>query len=361
MIERQNHVVQLTNEQLLDRIASAQDRLHNKLIQADIRSSNISDYNKSYLANYLAQAKGILQIYGRLLYHSLKNNQPPQNFVFVDYGGGSGLMSLLAVEVGIGTVIYNDIYDISCADAGHLSKLIGIPLTHIVHGDVDDLIVYLQKNSIAVNAISSFDVLEHIYDVKSHFKKLRALAHKGFRIVYASSANIENPRYGRSVKKKQLEAEYVNREKVVGSKERDTLRAYLDVRKEMIASYAPELTTEQVEKLARSTRGLIQQDIEKSVDEFRRQGAISYHIDHPTNTCDPYTGNWCEHLMDFAWLEQILEREGFSAEVMAGLYHTDSSLPKKLVKVPLNGLIQFLGRQVMFIAPYYILYAEFTA
>jgi hypothetical protein len=128
----------------------------------------------------------------------------------------------------------------------------------------------------------------------------------------------------------------------------------------MISAYAPDLNFELVEQLASSTRGLIQRDIEKYVDEFHFHGSITYHIDHPTNTCDPYTGNWCEHLMAFEWLEQIVKNAGFSVEIMPGRYNTFGSLLKKSVKVFLNAMIHILGRRGMFIAPYYVVYADFA-
>jgi hypothetical protein len=357
MTEDRNRDIGITNETLLDRIAAAESRLYDKLTGLDLESSSLSEYNRRYLASYLS--RGGLQAHGRLLFLSLKNSQiPPEDFVLVDYGGGSGLFSFLAAEMGIGTVVYNDIYDVSCADVGRLSGILGLTPNHIVCGDLDALISYVDKRAIAVNAIVSNDVLEHIYDVESHFGRLRCLSDGGLRIVYASSANIANPRYVRSVKKQQVEAELKNREKKWGHKERDSLRSYLDIRTDMISSYAPDLGARQVEQLARSTRGLIRRDIERCVDEFRRQGSIGYRLDHPTNTCDPETGNWCEHLMDTEWLEHVLENEGFSVEILAGRYNTHGSWPKRTVKVLLNAMLQLLGRRGMFIAPCYVVYAD---
>lgn len=79
-------------------------------------------------------------------------------------------MSLLAAELGVGTVIYNDIYDVSCKDIEILSNALGLKPDHIVCGDVDDLVSYLQEKSISINVIVSYDVLEHIYDVDSHLR-----------------------------------------------------------------------------------------------------------------------------------------------------------------------------------------------
>jgi hypothetical protein len=126
----------------------------------------------------------------------------------------------------------------------------------------------------------------------------------------------------------------------------------------MISAYAPNLRSEQVEHLSHATRGLVKSDIEKCVDEFRQHGSVTYHPDHPTNTCDPYTGNWCEHLMSTRWLQQVLEDEGFSVEILAGYYPLWGSFPKKGVKFLLNVAIRLLGRRGMFIAPYYVVYAE---
>lgn len=361
-MEKQNQTSGIKSNQLLDQIECAQRRLYNKLIHLDIESSNISEYNQRHLGSKIASARDVLQLYGRLLYLSLNNSLvSPENFVLVDYGGGSGLISLLAVEMGIGTVIYNDIYDVSCTDVSHLSSILGLTLDHIVCGDVDELISYLRKNLLSINAITSYDVLEHIYDVESHFKRLASLSNSQFRVVYASSANIANPICAHLIRKKQIEAEYKDREKKWGHKERDCLQAYLGVRKNMISLYATDLSPEQVDKLACSTRGLIQQDIEKYVDEYRRQGSITYHPNHPTNTCDPYTGNWCEHLMDFGWLQQILKNEGFSVEIIPGRYNTSGSLLKKSVKLLLNAMNQLLGRQGMFAASYYVVYADYPA
>ena len=347
---------------LSDRIASAQVRLRDKLLALDVTSSGISEYNQRYLGEKIRCVESSLQLYSRLLYFSLSDNSVPlERFTLVDYGGGSGILSFLAKEIGVGTIVYNDIYDVSCVDVRLLSNIFGLPLDHVFCGDIDDLISYLRLNSLSVDAITSYDVLEHIYDVEYHFKRLGSLSDGQFRVVYASGANIENPWYVHTVTKEQVDTEYKNREKKWGHKERDMLRAYLDVRKEIISSHAPELPSDQVEQLSRLTRGLIQPDIEKCVDEYRRQGSIDYLPDHLTNTCDPYTGNWCEHLMELGWLEQILKYEGFSVEILPGYYGSSGSLLKKYTKIFINAAIRLLGRRGMFLAPYYILYAEFLA
>lgn len=344
---------------LLEKIASAKDRLRDKLLQCDLNTLGISEYNERYLGNKIKHINDVLELYGRLLQLSFyKNSAPIQLSVFVDYGGGTGLLSLLAKEMGVGTVIYNDIYDVSCNDVRLISGALELPLDHIVWGDIDDLILYVHKNMITVNVIASYDVLEHIYDVESHFRQLASLSKCQFRVVYASGTNIENPRCVHNVKKEQIEAEYKNRKKEWGHKERDILRAFFDVRKDIISAYAPKLSSKQVEWLSHSTRGLIKSQIEKCVAEYLKRGNIDYHPTHPTNTCDPYTGNWCEHLISKLWLKNVLQDAGFEVKILPGYYSTHGSLLKRGFKIILNTMIYLLGRKSLFISPYYVVYAN---
>ena len=352
------------DNELAQEIFLAKDRLHEKLLALDIGFLGIKEYNQRYLGNKLKNIDSQLDLYGYLLRLCLSNSSLPiQQAVFVDYGGGSGILSLLAKELGIGNVIYVDIYDGSCNDVKTLSNILGLPLDHIICGDVEDLISFVQDNSITVNSIASYDVLEHIYDVEGHFKKLAFLQKDYFRIVYASGANAKNPRIARNLQKQQMRAEHKNRETVWGHKERDSLRAYYDMRKDIIASHALELDSNEIDRIARVTRGLMAADIIACVDEYLHQGYISYSNSHPTNTCDPYTGNWCEHLMETQWLEDILKESGYSVEIMNGYYHCSQSpsLPKRFICFILNNLIYLLGKHRLFIAPYFIVFAEHKA
>jgi hypothetical protein len=348
-----------TYHSLKGRIRSAQNRLYAKLSRLDVSSLSLSDYNKRYLSKKIAGLQGVLQLYGRLILQAMSGNgSDSENFVMVDYGGGSGLISLLALEMGIGTVVYNDIYDVSCNDVGLLARRLNLEMDHIVCGDVDQLVSYLNRNSIAINAISSYDVLEHIYDVDRHFEILNGIKGGGFRIVYASGANAANPQITKAITKAQISAELEEAAPKWGHKERDSGQAYLQARKDIISACAPDLNSETVAALARQTRGLIRPEIEELVAVFRKDGRIDYQPDHPTNTCDPYTGNWCEHLMDVEWLEQVLEKAGFDATIQAGRYTMHGSLPRRIMKMALNAGISLLGRRGMFLAPYYLVCAD---
>lgn len=143
-----------------------------------------------------------------------------------------------------------------------------------------------------------------------------------------------------------------------GHKERDTLRSYLGIRREIISSLDPTLPGGVIQQLAEATRGLRRDDIAKCVEEYKRTGSISYRADHPTNTCDPYTGNWEERLMDTQYIEALLSREGFDGRILGGYYGFSSRLHKRVKRGILNGLLSAFGSMGLLWAPYYVIYAQ---
>lgn len=348
------------NTSLLVELNLAATRLHKRLKKLNLETLGISEYNQRYLGSKLNNIKGDLQVCTYLLMWSLTNNTLPlDKFTFVDYGGGSGVLSLLAKELGIGQVIYNDIYDVSCNDARLIAQATNVGINDYVCGDVDQLINYLKKQSFSINAIASYDVIEHIYDIESYLRKLRFLSNSPFNVVFATGGgNIHNPIARWQNRRLQLRCEFTDRKRQWGHKERDSLKGYFTIRKEIIANYEPQLSFQVIEKIAKQTRGLMKQDIEKSVDEYKQVGSISYKPDHPTNTCDPYTGNWAEHLMQSEYLENILQQEEFEVKVLNGYWKYSNKVYGKLLGNIVNLLIKHLGKRGLFLSPYYIVYAK---
>lgn len=335
-------------------IYSASLLLRRKLLNLPVSSLGVSPYNQRYLNEKIGMIDSTMDIYSRQLHLVLNDyTSDLKDFVLVDYGGGSGIFSLLAKEIGIGTVIYNDIYDVSCADIRQTSRMLDTTIDHIVCGDTDALITYLQQHFITINAIASFDVIEHIYNIVEHFEKLAQLQAKPYTLVYGSGANSENPWKVKAITKIQMADEYEDLTKTWGHKERDTLQSFLSVRKNIIQSYAPQLSSTDTENLAKATRGLIKEDIEKCVDEFLAKGTISYKMEHPTNTCDPLTGNWSEHLIDLYWLEKYLQNLGFRTEVAPGYYPINGPWINQGIKNIINTWIKIRKRKGMMLAPYY--------
>lgn len=344
---------------LLERIDAAAAQVQDKVARLDVNGLAISDYNKRYLKTYQNSLQSVLQRYAYLLAWTLDAPSVPlEQFVLVDYGGGSGIFSILAKALGVGTVIYHDIYDVSCQDARVVAQAIGQEAAHYVHGDLDELLTFLKQNGVSIHALASNDVLEHIYDVPGFFEKLSRLEGH-YTILMMSGANNRNPLVRRKIMQEHLDYEYRTRQKVWGHKERDALKAYFDIRKAMITAYAPTLASEEVERLGKATRGLMEPEIGRVVDSYQKTGVISRQPTHASNTCDPYTGNWAEQLLDIGDLKKALGSFGFQVKILPGYYGGASrNAVKVMAGRALNLFIANLGGIGLMAAPAFAIYAR---
>lgn len=352
------------DRELITGINSAADRLLSKLENLDIDSLDISGYNRRYFGSKLANLDKHLKLCLYILLLSLSNSDIQiSRFVFLDYGGGSGILCLLAKELGVGTVIYSDIYDISCNDARNIAKSIGNEADYYINGDIDDVIDFLRKNEINCNVIASYDVIEHIYDIGSFFNKIPILSNGPLTVVVSSGANTFNLLIKKKLMKKQLEVEYKDREDKFNHKDRDCLKSYYKARTEIIYEYLKkldkEITDKEITQLTQNTRGMVKTDIQRCVYEYLRIGKFPPKPSHPTNTCDPYTGNWTEHLMNPYGLGKILVKKGFKVEILSGYYGmTSKSVIKRFLFYFLNLGIYILKKKSIRLAPFYTIYGK---
>jgi len=329
------------------------------LKQLDINSLRISDYNKRYLSNYIKNIRSILHKYSYVFAWSIVDTDvSPDQLVFIDYGGGSGILSLLAKEYGINTVVYNDIYEISCRDARIIAVTVGNEAEYYVHGDIDTVIDFLKTKSLYSTVMTSYDVIEHIYDLETFLTNLNDLSPLPFSAVMASGANPLNPVKRRRFMRYHMNREYKDQEKKWGHKERDCLKAYFDARKDIISRQAPTLLNTEKHRLAMSTRGLIKSEIKNCVEEYLRTGKVLRQPDHPTNTCDPYTGNWAERLIDIDHVRKILLGAGFEVSVISGYYGGSNNILKRLIGNILNIFISMHKDKGLVFAPFFLICAK---
>lgn len=340
---------------LLSQVNVAASRLHPKIAALDVSSVGISEYNQRYFKDHQSHLLGDLQRMAFILSWAISTSKKPlSDLVFVDYGGGAGFLALLAKELGIGTVIYNDIYDVSCRDAEVIGNSLGVPADQFVQGDVDELLGFLKFHDIYCDALASYDVLEHIYDVDSFLTKLCTSPHGPTTFIMASGANPRNLITRKRLMKRHLEYEYRDREKIFGHKERDTLRAFYSVREEAIRNSAPELTPGEIQSLAERTRGKMIEEVLDCVANYKKTKILPPMPSHPTNTCDPFTGSWEEQLLDLDHMKRVLLRHGASGKILSGYWMTGHTL-KGVIALALNLLISNLGQLGIRVAPFYAL------
>lgn len=351
------------NPAVVDAVRQGTRRLEEKLRGLNLETLSISDYNKRYLGEKLRAVRASLQLNAHLLSWAIHSaGKAPSELVVLDYGGGSGTLSLQAKAVGIGTVVYNDIYEVSAADARTVGQALGLEAEAYVVGDTNDVVAALRAKELRCDAVVSYDVIEHVYDIEKFFREIARLAQGPLALVLGSGANDANPKIRRDLARQHLVVEFKDRAPVAGQKDRDTLRSYRSLRREMIVDHASKLgvtiSAEQLDEMAARTRGLAGEDIKRVVEGFKDRGVLPPEPTHPTNTCDPRNGNWAEHLMSPDYLRGLLLREGFDGDIVPGYWPTSASLPKQVAVLGLNSAISTLGVRGLPLAPFYVVMAK---
>lgn len=347
------------NQKILQNINDAAERLSCKLGKLKVTNHEVSEYTLKYFTSHIENLTGSLRRYGFLISWALSRIMKPLgDTVIIDYGGGSGILSLLCKELGIGKVIYVDIFDESCRDAQVIGDKIGSAVDHYVNGDIDSLYDFLKANRIKCDALVSYDVIEHIYNIERFLSTLFTLPHKCFSAVLASGANGRNPVLKRRLMKLHHKFEYISRDPQPGHKERDSLSAYFDIRKKLIADNFKKLTHLEVDQLSNLSRGLNEEDIINTVLNYQKTGSLPSPPNHPTNTCDPCTGNWAERIMTTDYLKGFLKELNLNVSVFPGYYSAASENNiKRTAATFLNLFIKQLGTSGLMISPYYVIHA----
>jgi hypothetical protein len=168
-----------------------------------------------------------------------------------------------------------------------------------------------------------------------------------------TTANTQNPLTNIYTKRLQRIYEHEGFSEEWGSRKRDKNNASIEVRKRIIREHINTLNHNEIEKLAASTRGKRKDDIIKCVDRYIATGVMTPALAHPTNTCDPHTGSWFEHLLPIREYEKLIERNGFEYSFKNGFYNLN--YPRwylNLVTPVLNFKINLLSQWGIFLAPF---------
>lgn len=282
-------------------------------------------------------------------------SKPLQNIVLIDYGGGPGFHSLLARELGIGTVIYNDILHHYCTLAEEIAETLGKKADYYVEGDIDALVEFCRQHAIKADVITSSDVLEHIYDIDDFLRKLHLMSHEGTVTVHSSGCNMFWYPFYESVSRLHKKVEKENGEEV------DIQSSCYDERMKIIKEYARNLSENEVNQLTADTRGLARREIINAVERYLETGEQPSLIEHPTNTCNPQTGYWAERSMNPYYLRETLSFNGFDARVLAGPWEKGNTFHVKIIRVILNFLIRIVPTYMaLHLTYYYCLFAEYN-
>lgn len=284
------------NADLNDALSKAADRLSQKLVPVASKLSDLgmSSYSQRYMNTVFGnryRRRYNLTKYSHILSKALEPYDTTELYkvTLVDYGGGHGVLSLLAKELGVGTVIHSDVFATSSNDAQRLAHAISAPSGHFWVGDTDDFRDKMRIFALTADVIVNYDVIEHIYCFRTYFKDLAAVTKEGGRWYMASGANLYNDRLREHLLERHDELE--------GSLETESEDSYIYKRKKMIASDFPNLLPSEVNTLALATRGWRAEDIQRAIQIYLSSGHVVQYCPPMNNTSDPRNGNWGENMV----------------------------------------------------------------
>lgn len=280
-----------------------------------------------------------------------------KELTFLDYGAGHGLLGMLASELGIKNCILSDIFPPSMVDAKKLATALNLSFSHYITGDTDDTIKYLKVNNINIDVVSNYDTIEHIYDINDFLLKLNSFGNK-VTYFFASGANGYNPFIEKDLRSTHLRFERYDKEVQKGHKSSDSTMAYTKIRENIIKEKFDCFDDKQLRDLVFVTRGKRRDDILKIAEVYKTTKSLPSEIAEITDTCDPMTGNWAEHIMDPYQLNKDLSQYGFSGTfVIAGYYGKPKKFIKKVVGFIFNIYIKLMPTKLgLKLSPYYAIY-----
>ncbi len=317
-------------------IRQAAKTLVSQLKAIDYERLPISKYNKCYIARLKPVLSYYMKIYADCLLKGLESvGSAPKDITFIDYGGGSGFLSMLAKQAGIGRVIYIDLNPDSVDTIRVLKALAGTGPDIILHGDSDTLADWCSANKVKPQLLIATDLIEHVYDLSAFFANLAAIDNK-MQMLFTTASTPFNP----YVKRK------LHRLMTTWEKE------YYALRLHYIHLHFPALSPTEAKEAARKTRGLTFPHIRKAVEN----GSYPLLKD-AFNTCDPRNGNWTERILPIETYRSLAKPFGYQVQVGKGFYNTDRPNPiSALISSGINGLIRISGKAGFLFAPFITLY-----
>jgi 2-polyprenyl-3-methyl-5-hydroxy-6-metoxy-1,4-benzoquinol methylase len=348
-----NFAIPNLNPKLKETLNNAASNLFQKLEKVKSNELDISDYSKKYFGNYQSKLHFSLECGCFILSHSLNHlGDDFTDATILDHGGGLGMLSLLAKSAQIKTVIYNDIYDVSTNDAKKIASLLNLTANHYICSDIKELVAELTNKQLTINCFISRNVIEHIYNLEQFFYELSNVPGKNLTVFFATTANEKNILVDQYTKKLQRKAEF---EYSSGKwdKERDSKKPYSIIRKEILLQAYPNLQRKELMELVICSRGLIKKDVLVMAEKYVKDGIMPNRPSHPSNTCDPYTGNRTENLLPLENYKKYFETNGFSFDVYPGFYNTNYSQKVfNLITPFVNKLISESPKDRIYLAPF---------
>jgi 2-polyprenyl-3-methyl-5-hydroxy-6-metoxy-1,4-benzoquinol methylase len=295
----------------------------------DYESLPISEYNREYIRRMCPALPHYMKIYAQCLHDGLQAlGRKPEEITLVDFGGGSGFLSILAGMAGFGRVIYVDHNPLSVEAAIRIGREAGASADFYRESDSAGLLAWCREEGIRPDLLLSTDVIEHVYDLQALFDDLHRI-NPAMSMIFTTASTPYNPYIIRRLHRFMQDCE----------DGRIAQTDYLVRRRTFLAEQAPRLSAAELDEWAARTRGMTFDGIRKALEA----GILPVPTDG-YNTCNPETGNWAERILPLSAYRQIASPDRYSLSVTKGFYNTDRTRPLVAILFrTLNGIIRCSG------------------
>lgn len=296
-----------TEDELSLLIRKKATELYEKFQQLNVDKLGMPDYCLQYFkGSHFKRLFFSIETSAHLLYRSIRLQKTPvSELVIMDYGAGVGTLYTLAKMIGCKTVIYNDHLSDWQKSARLLAEAIGVKVDLYIVGDIDETLLQLQENKIHCHIITSRNVIEHIYKLDYFYHAISAKQPQAL-IFSSTTANYKN-----------IVARYIHirlHKKVE--------KIYITQRIEIIKKRIPGLDIQTTEQLAHLTKGLAGKDLDQSILQYKNTNKFPQPVNCKSNTCDPHSGVWAEHLLSFEEYRALVHEEKFTVQFEPGFWDT---------------------------------------
>ena len=306
-----------------------QEKCIKQIKEIDYDHLGISDYNRAYINKLLPSIEYNFGMYN----HSISSlSTLTKDSLVVDFGGGHGFLSLFLKALGY-KVIYCDYNPLSAKTVSLIKEHLGFGPDYIVTGSTSELKTFCEEHQLTPTHLVATDLIEHVYDLSVFFHDLQKI-NSSFEMVFTTGSNPANAYKCKQLRKYMQEDE----------------KEFVKQRKTYIHDNYTHLSNNEIEKLAKHTRGKIYSDIKKEVNQYLKTGNCPVLLEDPYNTCDPATGSWTERILSFETYKQLADKYGFKIEFASGFYNEKRN----------NALLSFLFRTMNLftchpLAPYIVI------
>jgi 2-polyprenyl-3-methyl-5-hydroxy-6-metoxy-1,4-benzoquinol methylase len=309
-------------------------------------------YAQAYLQTLLQHKLHYLHIYAVVLEKAFAARNTT-NVALLDFGTGNGLLALFAKFCGVKKVYASDLSNSFLQAAQQLSTQLNLPIEGWILGNEEQLFTYFSNKEL--NMVIGTDVIEHVYNLDMLFNTFNSI-NRNIITVFTTASVAENPIKSKQLKQLQLKDELEDSNAFQMAVENEFAGVcFLEVRKKIIQQYNNNLSNDIVMLLAKKTRGLKKDDIEKTVDDYIQKNILPVEINHPTNTCDPITGSWTERLLTIQEYKKLHLRHDKILLVHNGFYNSSEKGLKNMIAGILNLIISIAGSLAIIITPFIIL------